>query len=543
MALPKVFTPPKSVGDAVASVLFGVIALVPLAFMVILALSPKPGSGAGAMIAAVVALLLGAPAWFWWRRSRDQRSLLTLTDAGVEAPHLSHPLRWDDIDDAELDERSGATLLRFKTASGNVVVKLHRLKRGDRTLAFDTVHQVIAERRRRLGLGETATAKQLRESAEFEEMLAKHTPRVWALHAVVALNVLVWAATVLAGLSPLRPAPDQLFQWGANSASAVVLDGQVWRLLTATFLHAGVVHLAFNMLGLWEGGKQLVRMLGNGQFLLVYLACALCGSVASLHFSAQQAVSVGASGAVFGVLGALLAVTWRYQDHVPALRSSKLWSGLGVFMFYSLVQGFANQGVDNAAHVGGLACGAACGLMLAATFDDARRGAATMQAVLVGLIAAAAIATGVLATPVPATWHRQMFAAQREFQLTAASIERMDQRLRDLNARHAKKELNEVQLIEAVKTQVLPECGPIEASLSRVAAPQWEPSARMAVQVRRLCGLLGEMTRLASPGENGNVVVAEGGQQRWNELPKEISASARAIREIGAGLVQKKAPR
>src|SRR5204862_4637739 len=94
-------------------------------------------------------------------------------------------------------------------------------------------------------------------------------------------------------------------------APVLVADGEYYRLLTAAFLHAGLLHIAFNMGALYLFGPALERALGRGRFLALYLAAALGGSVASYLFSSRAALSVGASGAIFGVYGATFFVGRR----------------------------------------------------------------------------------------------------------------------------------------------------------------------------------------------------------------------------------------
>lgn len=188
----------------------------------------------------------------------------------------------------------------------------------------------------------------------FEQRLRTMTPSLWALYAVVALNVGVWLANLADGMDPLRPATADLMRWGGNSAAAVLGEGEVWRLLTATALHGGLLHLGLNMAALWDAGRQVCRWYGNGQFLLIYFGAGLTGSALSLHFAAQQSVSVGASGAVFGVLGALMFGVWRHRDRVPPALARHLLTVQGAFVLVTLAQGLLMPGIDNAAHLGGL---------------------------------------------------------------------------------------------------------------------------------------------------------------------------------------------
>ena len=196
----------------------------------------------------------------------------------------------------------------------------------------------------------------LRLEREFQEKLKAMAPRTWVTYGLVALNVAIWGSMVAMGADLLKPSSELLFQWGGNTAFAVQ-HGQWWRLLSATLLHAGFVHLVMNMFGLVVVGVTLERLFGHKLFLLIYLASGFAGSALSLHFSAQKAVSVGASGAIFGIAGALLVAVFKHRKTLPQVFSKQMLSGMGFFVIYSLIQGFGKAGTDNAAHIGGLLAG------------------------------------------------------------------------------------------------------------------------------------------------------------------------------------------
>jgi membrane associated rhomboid family serine protease len=150
-----------------------------------------------------------------------------------------------------------------------------------------------------------------------------------------------------------------------------VADGQYWRLWTAALLHApltfGVMHLFFNMLALWIAGPIVERFYGAVVFLAIYLLCAAAGSVASFVFGGD-APSVGASGAVFGLFGVVVAAT---RSHNPMLdRQSRAIIGqLGPLIAINLLIGFTlgAGAIDNAAHLGGLVAGLWLGWLLVPT--------------------------------------------------------------------------------------------------------------------------------------------------------------------------------
>lgn len=144
--------------------------------------------------------------------------------------------------------------------------------------------------------------------------------------------------------------------WGANFGPATQ-DGEWWRLGTAMFLHFGVLHLLINMWALWDGGQWVERMYGPFRFTLLYATAGLFGNLLSLVMHAGQAVSGGASGAIFGVYGALLSYLWHQRRFLrPDEFRWLFWGALG-FSGLTIVFGLLIPGIDNAAHVGGLLSG------------------------------------------------------------------------------------------------------------------------------------------------------------------------------------------
>lgn len=224
---------------------------------------------------------------------------------------------------------------------------------------------------------------------EFVWRLNEATPRTWVTPTLIALNVAVWLLNVASGLSPLSPSAVELAMWGGNHLP--LTREQPWRLLSATFLHGGVLHLAFNMWALRDTGRLAERFYGNWQLLLIYLVAGLAGSVASLFFSARTGVSIGASGAIFGVVGCLLAAIFTKANKLPPGLVSSMRSSMLGFVGFSLFMGFTAGFVDNAAHIGGLVAGFVMGMVLAEKFDvqEFRRQAPVRAAAAIALAAVA----------------------------------------------------------------------------------------------------------------------------------------------------------
>src|SRR5690606_5146971 len=161
--------------------------------------------------------------------------------------------------------------------------------------------------------------------------------------------------TVLLGVHWLAPSPQALLLLGGNFLPLTL--EQPWRLLSSTVLHAGVIHLAFNMWAMLNMGRIAERFYGNTQFAIIYVLAGLFGSLASLFSSARIAVSVGASGAIFGVAGALLAALFTKPHKLPRGLVASMRPSLVLFVGYSLFMGFTASMIDNAAHIGGLVAG------------------------------------------------------------------------------------------------------------------------------------------------------------------------------------------
>lgn len=196
------------------------------------------------------------------------------------------------------------------------------------------------------------------------ERLQDRTPRIPATMAMVLANVLVFAAMLAAGAG-LWHTPNQIqLAWGANFGPATK-DGEWWRLATAMFLHFGLVHLGMNMFALWDGGRLVERMYGHGRFLAIYVAAGLTGNLVSLIAQGDRAVSGGASGAIFGIYGALMVFLWRERQNLHATEFRWLFWGAAGFTAVTIVLGLLVPGIDNAAHLGGLAAGTLAGAALA----------------------------------------------------------------------------------------------------------------------------------------------------------------------------------
>lgn len=150
----------------------------------------------------------------------------------------------------------------------------------------------------------------------------------------------------------------------------LIANGQYWRLLTAIFLHAGLLHIAFNAYALWIFGTAMEDALGRTRFLLVFFVTGFLASATSYAFGPVEAVGVGASGAIFGVFGAFIAYNYR-RRHLALAAANLRWAMMLILLNAVLAIGFA--GIDWRAHVGGLVSGFAAGYVAEGVGDRKTR--------------------------------------------------------------------------------------------------------------------------------------------------------------------------
>lgn len=218
---------------------------------------------------------------------------------------------------------------------------------------------------------------------------------------IIGLNVavfLVMAGVLGAGFVQVTDIMPYI-RYGANNGAATT-DGEWWRLLTSMFLHYGVIHLAMNMWALFSAGHFLERLLGRTGFALTYLGSGLAGGFLSIAWQGDKTWSAGASGAVFGVYGAILGYMLREKHRLPAGIFGPMVKSMLGFVAYNVLYGFARSGIDNSAHLGGLLGGFALGWILALPVDAEIRRRDTPRRLQLAALAIVGLCTiGVAATP------------------------------------------------------------------------------------------------------------------------------------------------
>ena len=195
---------------------------------------------------------------------------------------------------------------------------------------------------------------------------------------LLAINIAVFLWMTLHGVPVIKgPTSDQLLHFGANSAGLVLNQGEWWRLLSAIFVHIGLIHIATNMWCLWNLGLLGEPLLGPWGMVAVYVLTGVAGNLLSVGWDVltvpaqylDQMVGAGASGAVFGIAGILIILLSNKKLPIPWMELKRLRTSVVRFALINLVIGASTilpvlgsfVRIDNSAHIGGFVCGLALG--------------------------------------------------------------------------------------------------------------------------------------------------------------------------------------
>ena len=347
------------------------------------------------MVPAALIIASGIPAAVAWRVGRFQRTIeineLTRVEAGITQVRFEI-------------QRSSAAEVGSTTIAGGV----YPTEMSEKLIFSPFKEKLTTELVQVLqNLGIPVHERGKAEQAEFAQRLSDATPRAWVTPVILGINVIVFLWMCVSDSGAFQnPSINFLLRWGADFGPLTVTGQQWWRLLTCCFVHGGFFHILFNMLALWQAGRTVEKLLGNWFFLAVYLGCGLVGSLTSIYFQ-PQLVSVGASGAIFGVYGALLGYSVRQHEAMPREIRNNLIKFGAVFVLYNVISGInsfvqsMSQGqgphIDLAAHAGGLVSGLLFGFMAGRPLELASRRAATKQQAL--QLAGSMVAMAVLLFP------------------------------------------------------------------------------------------------------------------------------------------------
>ena len=209
-------------------------------------------------------------------------------------------------------------------------------------------------------------------------------------HVLFGANLAVFLAMQLAGGPVMDFDGHELAHWGAN-VGPYTLSGDWWRLVTYMFLHGGVMHIAFNMWCLWDLGAMCESLYGRWTYATIYLITGIAGGLASVAWN-PGVLSVGASGAIFGLAGALVASFYLGEFSLPRVALSGTLRSLAFFIGFNVLFGSMFPGIDNACHIGGLISGLMLGALIARLAPEHDR--PLKRAGVVAVVALAVAASG-----------------------------------------------------------------------------------------------------------------------------------------------------
>jgi rhomboid protease GluP len=202
--------------------------------------------------------------------------------------------------------------------------------------------------------------EETKHAEEIDKVMKLSRSNLYATYGIIAINVVVFILMVMNGAEIFAVTNGFVhIKWGSN-VTALTLSGDWWRLLTSTFIHFGIIHLAMNMYALYTAGVYLEPMLGKTKYIAAYLCTGIIGGIVSLWWHTEGVNGAGASGAIFGLYGVFLALL--FTNLIPKQVRSALLQSIGIFVVFNIVYGM-RSGIDNAAHIGGLLTGMLIGFI------------------------------------------------------------------------------------------------------------------------------------------------------------------------------------
>jgi rhomboid protease GluP len=358
-----------------------------------------------------------------------------------------HRFARNDIINASL---SGKTV-RFQVRGENQPARTVQLSAASVPQSLSIMAHLPAEQTQEFAQSQAAVA-------DFHRRLDQFSPRAPITPILVALNVAMFLAMCIGGMNIITPDGETAVRWGSNFGP-MTIGGQWWRLFSATFIHFGIIHLALNMWALFQNGRTIERLFGSTRFLLLYVFAGLTGSIASLLWN-PLVNSAGASGAIFGIFGGLLAFVINPRNDVPKEVMSEHRNSTLLFAGYSLFYGFAHSGIDNAAHIGGLAGGFLMGLLLSRPLNAEHRIKPNLPRLLLATVSGAVVLAAMLWPLANSTSQRQATARFEGSMMTFSAREKA--------AMEATKVLYEKARSGSMSEQAFAE------GLEKNVSPQWD---------------------------------------------------------------------
>jgi rhomboid protease GluP len=375
--------------------------------------------------------------------------------------------------------------------------------------------------------------RQMRDSAGSPPRVVPRERRsmTWSgyvTNAILAANVLVFVAMVLSGVDWMNPDEGRMLAWGADYWP-LVTSGQGWRLLTAAFLHFGVIHLAANMYALMSLGWLVERLLGRWFYAVMYLLSAVVSSAVAVWWN-PESVSAGASGAVFAVYGALIGYLLIHRATFPRSATLTLMQGLLIFVGVNVAFGLTHAGISNAAHIGGLVCGIVLGALFGRPIEPEARARQTRWRAAVAAGVSVAVAAG-LVFGIP----RGNFDAKSEARFVAERRQvfvderRAADAYKELVERAKAGKLSDEKLAAGLEERVIPIWDGIEKRLSGLSISARSPSRPLYAAMMEYYGNRAAAYRALAAGlRTGN----EETLKRFEELERRAVAARERLNGV-----------
>lgn len=309
---------------------------------------------------------------------------------------------------------------------------------------------------------------------EFVRGINENVKDIYVTKAIIAINIAVFIFMAVKGVNVMSPKTEDIEIWGGN-LSGYTMFGESWRLVSCMFIHIGIIHIFFNMMVLWSLGNLIEKFFGHVNFLLLYFFSGLVGSLVSVVWN-PFVVSAGASGAVFGVFGAMCGFLIVKRRDLPRTFYEEMKKNAFLFLGLNLAFGFSVPNIDMAAHLGGLVGGLVAALVLSQNFMQ-RKGIKSLVPTVIYTLASAAV-----------IWF-SFKEIKKEFKVSftqiTESLKQTEVELQVLltknDERLNKKEISEKEYIEVLEQDVLPKWLSIASEIEKARPYQMsdELSERM----------------------------------------------------------------
>jgi len=225
--------------------------------------------------------------------------------------------------------------------------------------------------------------EETKQAEEIEKVMKLSRSNLYVTYGIIAINVVVFILMIIDGAEIFTVKNGLVhIEWGSN-VTGLTLSGEWWRLITSTFLHFGIIHLAMNMYALYTAGVYLEPMLGKTKYIAAYLCTGIIAGIVSLWWHKDGVNGAGASGAIFGLYGVFLALL--FTNLIPKQVRSALLQSIGIFVVFNIVYGM-RSGIDNAAHIGGLLSGMLIGFVFYLELSGKINIRKSMSAVLITIL-------------------------------------------------------------------------------------------------------------------------------------------------------------